>query len=180
MPRKSSNPKPTASKTGHIVPEWAKKVKGYREEAKKTQVEVEKAIKATVNTMSLVENGRRQFTPTQRNLFFELIGKPEDSSIPTTVRDLVPNAPKKATKASKPKEKRKTKGAKPAEAAKVAEESASALVGVSQAQAKLSRQIGIPLSRSGRQRKIGRSVGCCWILLVPVAGLALRWWVLGA
>ena len=29
-------------------------------------------------------------------------------------------------------------------------------LGVSQAQAKLSRQIGIPLSRSGRQRKLGR------------------------
>jgi len=128
MPRKSSNPKPTASKTGHIVPEWAKKVKDYREKAKKTQVEVEKALKATVNTLSLVENGRREFTPTQRNLFFELIGQPEDSSIPTAVRDLVPNAPKKATKAAKPKEKRKTKGAKPAEDAKVAEESASALV----------------------------------------------------
>jgi hypothetical protein len=46
-------------------------------------------------------------------------------------------------------------------------------LGVSQAQARLSRKIGIPLSRSGRQRKIGRSMGCCWILLVPVAGLAL-------
>ena len=46
-------------------------------------------------------------------------------------------------------------------------------LGVSQAQARLSRKIGIPLSRSGRQRKIGRSIGCCWILLVPVAGLAL-------
>jgi hypothetical protein len=53
-------------------------------------------------------------------------------------------------------------------------------LGVSQAQARLSRKIGIPLSRSGRQRKVGRSVGCCWILLVPVVGLALRWWVLGA
>ncbi len=128
MPRKSSNPKTNAPKIAHVVPEWAKKVKDYREKAKKTQVEVEKALKATVNTLSLVENGRREFTPTQRNLFFELIGQPEDSSIPTTVRDLVPNAPKKATKAAKPKEKRKTKGAKPAEAAKVAEESASALV----------------------------------------------------
>jgi hypothetical protein len=46
-------------------------------------------------------------------------------------------------------------------------------LGVSQAQAKLSRQIGIPLSRSGRQRKIGRSVGCCWILL---AVLVPGWW----
>jgi transcriptional regulator with XRE-family HTH domain len=130
MPRKSSNLKPTASKTGHIVPEWAKKVKGYREEAKKTQVEVEKAIKATVNTLSLVENGRREFTPTQRNLFFEFIGQPEDTSIPTTVRDLVPSDPKKATKPAKPVTKRKSKSTKPAKAAKVAEESEPALVAI--------------------------------------------------
>lgn len=39
-------------------------------------------------------------------------------------------------------------------------------LGVSQAQARLSRRIGIPLSRSGRQRKIGRAAGCCWL---PVA-----------
>ena len=38
-------------------------------------------------------------------------------------------------------------------------------LGVSQAQAKLSRQIGIPLSRRGRQRELGRSMGCCWIML---------------
>jgi len=51
-------------------------------------------------------------------------------------------------------------------------------MGVSQAQAGLSRKIGFPLSQSGRQRKIGRSVGCCWFLLVPVAGLwALRFLV---
>ena len=52
-------------------------------------------------------------------------------------------------------------------------------LGVSQAQARLSRKIGIPLSRSGRQRKMGRSLGCCWVMLVPVAGLAL-WRMLGA
>jgi len=51
--------------------------------------------------------------------------------------------------------------------------------GLSQAQARLSRKIGIPLSRSGRQRKIGRSVGCCWLLMLPVAGLTL-WRLLGA
>jgi DNA-binding XRE family transcriptional regulator len=128
MPKKSSNPTPTASKTGHVVPEWAKKVKGYRENAKKTQVEVGKAIKATANTLSLVENGRREFIPTQRNHFFELIGQPEDSSIPTTVRDLVPSDPKKATKPAKPVAKRKTKSTKPAKAAKVAKESEPALV----------------------------------------------------
>ena len=130
MPKKSSKSKTTSPKTSHVVPDWAKKVKGYREEAKKTQVEVEKALNATVNTLSLVENGRRQFSPTQRNQFFEFIGQPEDSSIPTSVRDLVPSAPKKAIKAAEPKEKRKTKGAKPAKAAKVAEESEPALVAI--------------------------------------------------
>jgi hypothetical protein len=38
------------------------------------------------------------------------------------------------------------------------------LLGVSQAKARLSRKIGIPLTRSGRQRKIGAAMGC----LVPV------------
>jgi hypothetical protein len=46
-------------------------------------------------------------------------------------------------------------------------------IGSSQARARLSRKIGIPLSRSGRQRKIDRSVGCCWILL---AVLVPGWW----
>jgi transcriptional regulator with XRE-family HTH domain len=101
MPKKSSA-HPQAPEDAHVVPEWAKKVKAYREEAKKTQVEVEKALKATVNTLSLVENGHREFTPTQRHLFFELVGKPEDSSIPTKVRDLVPSGPKKAIKPAKP------------------------------------------------------------------------------
>ena len=40
-------------------------------------------------------------------------------------------------------------------------------LGISQAQAKLSRQIGIPLSRSGRQRKVGRGLGCA----IPLAFL---------
>jgi hypothetical protein len=47
-------------------------------------------------------------------------------------------------------------------------------LGVSQAQARLSRQIGIPLSRSGRQWKMGRAMGCSWALVVPlVVGWAL-------
>jgi hypothetical protein len=42
--------------------------------------------------------------------------------------------------------------------------------GLSGAKAKLSRKIGIPLTRSGRQRKLGRMMGCC----VPVAfGISL-------
>jgi hypothetical protein len=36
-------------------------------------------------------------------------------------------------------------------------------LGVSSAKAKISRQLGIPLSRSARQRKAGRAMGC----LVP-------------
>ncbi|AWH48621.1 hypothetical protein C1925_05395 [Stenotrophomonas sp. SAU14A_NAIMI4_5] len=39
--------------------------------------------------------------------------------------------------------------------------------GLSAAKSKLSRQIGIPLTRSGRQRKMGRALGCC----VPAAFL---------
>jgi hypothetical protein len=37
--------------------------------------------------------------------------------------------------------------------------------GVSAAKSKLSRQIGIPLTRAGRQRKLGKAMGCC----VPAA-----------
>jgi len=106
MPKKSSA-HPQAPNGAHVVPGWAKKVKVYREEAKKTQVEVEKALKSPVNTMSLVENGHREFTPTQRNLFFEFIGKQEDSTIPTKVRDLVPSGPKKAAKPAKPAKAKK-------------------------------------------------------------------------
>jgi DNA-binding XRE family transcriptional regulator len=120
MPRKKDVPKSKAPKVAHVVPEWAKKVKAYREESKKTQVEVEKAINATVNTLSLVENGRREFTPTQRHLFFELIGKPEDSSIPTTVRDLVASGSKKAAKPKPAKNSRATKAVIPAKAPKSA------------------------------------------------------------
>jgi hypothetical protein len=41
------------------------------------------------------------------------------------------------------------------------------LLGISQAKARLSRKIGIPLTRSGRQRKFGAAMGCC----IPVLGL---------
>lgn len=47
-------------------------------------------------------------------------------------------------------------------------------LGVSQAQAGLSRKIGIPLSRSGRQRRAGRMVGCALpLVMLTGAGLAL-------
>jgi len=45
----------------------------------------------------------------------------------------------------------------------------SRFLGVSAAKARISRKIGIPLSRSGRQQKIGRMVtrgGCLIVLLI--------------
>jgi len=45
------------------------------------------------------------------------------------------------------------------------------LVGISAAKARISRRIGIPLSRSGRYMKVGRMVtrgGCLVALLIPV------------
>ena len=44
-------------------------------------------------------------------------------------------------------------------------------IGLSSAKAKLSRDIGIPLTRSGRQRKIGRAMGCCVPAAFILAGL---------
>lgn len=38
-------------------------------------------------------------------------------------------------------------------------------IGLSSAKAKFSRDLGVPLTRSGRQRKIGKAMGCC----VPAA-----------
>ena len=44
--------------------------------------------------------------------------------------------------------------------------------GISSAKSKLSRQIGVPLSRSGRQRKFGKAVGCCIPFAFIVLGFA--------
>lgn len=43
--------------------------------------------------------------------------------------------------------------------------------GISSAKAKLSRQIGIPLSKSGRQRKMGKSMGCCVLVAFIFVGV---------
>ena len=51
-------------------------------------------------------------------------------------------------------------------------------LGVSQAQARLSQKIGIPLSRSGRQRRMGRAMGCSWALVLPLAGSWALWRIL--
>lgn len=37
-------------------------------------------------------------------------------------------------------------------------------IGISQAKSRLSRKLGVPLTQSGRQRKIGRGLGCCMVL----------------
>ncbi len=45
-------------------------------------------------------------------------------------------------------------------------------LGISAAKSRLSRRFGIPLTRSGRQRKLGKALGCCIPLAVVVVGLA--------
>jgi len=49
------------------------------------------------------------------------------------------------------------------------------LLGSSAAKARLSRQIGIPLTRSGRQRKFGAQMGCLTLALplVVMTGLCV-------
>ena len=48
-------------------------------------------------------------------------------------------------------------------------------IGVSAAKSRISRSIGIPLTKSGRQRKIGRMVtgGGCMVVLVIGAAIPL-------
>lgn len=50
-------------------------------------------------------------------------------------------------------------------------------LGVSAAKGKLSRQIGVPLTRAGRRRKMARSLGCSVPLAlgVTVIGGAVAW-----
>jgi hypothetical protein len=43
-------------------------------------------------------------------------------------------------------------------------------IGLSAAKGKLSRKIGIPLTRSGRQRKAGKAMGCCVTLAALSCG----------
>jgi len=45
-------------------------------------------------------------------------------------------------------------------------------VGISAFKGRLSRRIGIPLTRSGRQRKAGRALGCC-IVVAFILGVIL-------
>jgi hypothetical protein len=52
------------------------------------------------------------------------------------------------------------------------------LLGISQAKARLSRKIGIPLTRSGRQRKIGAALGCSLHSLIVLNLLFFIGWLL--
>lgn len=51
--------------------------------------------------------------------------------------------------------------------------------GLSAAKSRLSRKIGVPLTRSGRQRKLGRMMGCCVpfaiFLVLVLSAAALAW-----
>ncbi len=46
--------------------------------------------------------------------------------------------------------------------------------GLSAMKGKVSRQLGVPLTRSGRQRKIGRMAGCMLPMVVAVCIAAIR------
>ena len=52
-------------------------------------------------------------------------------------------------------------------------------IGVSAAKGRISRATGIPLTRSGRRKKVGRAMGCCvpFALLGGVVGAAAWLWV---
>jgi hypothetical protein len=40
-------------------------------------------------------------------------------------------------------------------------------LGVTKVKQNISRKTGIPMTRSGRQRKAGAAVGCCVVLFLP-------------
>jgi len=50
-------------------------------------------------------------------------------------------------------------------------------IGLSALKGRISRKIGIPLTRSGRQRKVGRAMGCCLPLAFFLLGIgwAVAW-----
>jgi hypothetical protein len=48
----------------------------------------------------------------------------------------------------------------------------SRFLGISAAKSRVSRQIGIPLTRSGRQRKLGAAMGCFTLSVFVLLALA--------
>jgi len=49
--------------------------------------------------------------------------------------------------------------------------------GISQAKARISRKIGIPLTKSGRERKLGAMLGCLAPVLVLMVVLGILVWI---
>jgi len=49
------------------------------------------------------------------------------------------------------------------------------LTGVTRIKSSISRSIGVPLTRSGRQRKLGSAVGCCsfWVFCFTIFAVIL-------
>jgi hypothetical protein len=45
-------------------------------------------------------------------------------------------------------------------------------IGISAAKGRISRKIGVPLTRSGRQRKVGRAAGCL-VIFAAIIGMPL-------
>lgn len=54
--------------------------------------------------------------------------------------------------------------------------SLSRAVGLAKAMSQASRDLGVPLSRQARQRKLGASLGCCVMLALPTALVATAVW----
>jgi hypothetical protein len=50
-------------------------------------------------------------------------------------------------------------------------------LGISQAKARVSRKIGIPLTRTGRQRKLGAAMGCLVPFIVMAIIIMLIMWI---
>jgi hypothetical protein len=46
-------------------------------------------------------------------------------------------------------------------------------LGITKAKRRISRATGIPLTRSGRQRKVGAATGCCVLFFLPVVLVAV-------
>lgn len=51
-------------------------------------------------------------------------------------------------------------------------------IGVTRVKQNISRKIGIPLTRSGRQRKLGAAMGCITLLAPTALVIAMIVWVL--
>ena len=46
-------------------------------------------------------------------------------------------------------------------------------VGITRIKSKISRSIGIPLTKSGRQRKLGKAVGGCMVFLIACVTIGI-------